>query len=357
LGASPVVIGLFIAIYPFCSILAGPYLGALSDRYGRKPVLIFSLVGTVAGFFLLGTAKTLLLVFLARIIDGFSAGNGSTARAAVADMTSKGQRTSKIGTTFAMESLGLILGPVIGGFFSQYGLAISAYIACAIAMVSLLLTGFAFRETKSVAHSKSAKKSKKSSSLKEMLGLFSDGKTKGLMLAIFSVQLLIMMMWGTLALFGQHFYGFTGKELGYISAFAATIGIFSQVVMLKLLLRFLDEKTILVLGLVGMAIGMACLALSGNAVILLVGVGLMAACFNISMPTAVGLASKAGHRIRHGVIMGTVSSATNIGSLLGPIIGTAVFSLSMRGIYGLGSLLAMMIATSVLLIFRHAKGG
>ena len=148
LGAGPLVIGLFIATLPFFSILSGPPLGVLSDKYGRRPVLLFSLAGTVIGFLLLGVAQALPLLFLSRAIDGISAGNMSTAKAAIADITTREERVSKLGLTFAAESLGLILGPVIGGLFSRYGFTVAAFIAAGIALVCLVLTLFFFPETR-----------------------------------------------------------------------------------------------------------------------------------------------------------------------------------------------------------------
>jgi DHA1 family tetracycline resistance protein-like MFS transporter len=134
------VVGLFVSTLPFFSTLAGPPLGVLSDKYGRRPALLISVAGTVVGFLLLGVARTLPLLFLARVIDGASAGNTSTVRAAIADITSRGNRVSGIGFTFAAESLGLILGPVLGGLFSQYGLTLASFVAAGIALLCLLLT-------------------------------------------------------------------------------------------------------------------------------------------------------------------------------------------------------------------------
>lgn len=356
LGAGPLVIGLFISTLPFFSILSGPPLGVLSDKYGRRPVLLFSLAGTVAGFVLLGAAQSLPLLFLARAIDGISAGNMSTAKAAIADITTQEERVSKLGLTFAAESLGLILGPVIGGLFSQYGFTVAAYIAAGIALVCFFLTLFFFPETRPAqapgAAGQSGVRLQAWFNVGEIFAVVRSPKTRPLVLAVFIIQLLIMMMWGTLALFGQHFYGFGGVEMGYISAFAAGVGIFAQTVLLKPITRAAGETPTVIAALLLMSAGLALLALSRAAWVLLVGVGLMAGCFNIAMPTVVGLASRRSTGDAQGSLMGTVSSAINIASLAGPVVGNAVYSLSMRGNYLFASAVGL---AAVALVFRGLR--
>src|SRR5438876_8020687 len=114
-GASPLVIGLLFAIFSLCQLIAAPALGDLSDRYGRRPVLIFSLLGTVASFVMLALAQTLTVLFLARIVDGLSGGNISTARAYVADITEPKDRARAYGLIGAAFGLGFILGPALSG--------------------------------------------------------------------------------------------------------------------------------------------------------------------------------------------------------------------------------------------------
>ena len=261
MGASPVTIGLLIATLPFFATLSGPPLGALSDQHGRKPILALSVAGTLAGFVLLGVAKTLPLLFLARIIDGASAGNTATARAAIADITLREMRVSGIGVTFAMESLGLVLGPVLGGVFSQYGLSTSAFIAAGIAGLCLTLTLFAFRETRDAA--RASDRNRGSFGIGVLVAVVRAPNVRILVMVIFAVQLLIMMMWGTLALYANSLFGFTGTEMGYVSAFAASVGILSQAGLLRVATRVTTEKVILLAALLAMATGLLLLAASG----------------------------------------------------------------------------------------------
>ena len=112
-GASPLVIGLLFAVFSLCQLVAAPMLGDLSDRYGRRPVLIFSLAGTVVSFVMLALAHSVTMLFAARIVDGLSGGNISTARAYVADITEPKDRARAYGMIGAAFGLGFILGPAL----------------------------------------------------------------------------------------------------------------------------------------------------------------------------------------------------------------------------------------------------
>jgi DHA1 family tetracycline resistance protein-like MFS transporter len=152
-SATPLVIGLLQATYPLMQFLGAPILGRLSDRYGRKPILIISQLGTLAGFILLGFANTLFLLFLSRIIDGISGANMSTAQAAISDSTNERTRTQGLGLIGAAFGLGFILGPVIAfvvlAATGQNYQAV-AFTAAFFSLSSILLTLFWFRETRTV---------------------------------------------------------------------------------------------------------------------------------------------------------------------------------------------------------------
>src|SRR5918911_4544495 len=123
-NASPRMVGLLFASYSVMQLVFTPVLGRLSDRYGRRPILFLSLLGTSAGFMILGFARALWMLFAGRIIDGITGGNISTAQAYIADVTTKEDRAKGMGLVGAAFGLGFTFGPAIGGILSRWGISV-----------------------------------------------------------------------------------------------------------------------------------------------------------------------------------------------------------------------------------------
>lgn len=149
-GADPFTIGLITAVYPTMQLVGGPFLGSLSDRYGRKPILMISQIGTLIGFLVLGFANTLWMLVLSRIIDGLSGANIVVAQAAITDMTTPKTRTQGLGLIGAAFGLGFTLGPALAGVAlvaTDNNYQVPAFLAAAFSLGSILLTLFWFKES------------------------------------------------------------------------------------------------------------------------------------------------------------------------------------------------------------------
>ena len=160
-SATPLVVGILQATYPLMQFIGAPILGRLSDRFGRKLILVISQLGTLAGFVLLGFANTLALLFLSRIIDGLSGANMSTAQAAIADSTNERTRTQGLGLIGAAFGLGFVLGPVIAFVVlaaSGQNYQAVAFTAAFFSLASILLTLFWFRETRAADSASTARR-------------------------------------------------------------------------------------------------------------------------------------------------------------------------------------------------------
>src|ERR1700704_2144343 len=146
-GASPLVVGLLFAVFSLCQLTAAPALGDLSDRYGRRPILIFSLAGTVVSFVMLALAHSLAMLFAARIVDGLSGGNISTARAYVADVTEPKDRARAYGLIGAAFGLGFIFGPALSGVLAKVSYTAPIWAAAAMTLAATALAWFWLPET------------------------------------------------------------------------------------------------------------------------------------------------------------------------------------------------------------------
>ena len=151
-GASPVIVGLLFAVFSLCQLVAAPALGDLSDRYGRRPVLVFSLAGTVVSFVMLAVAHSVAMLFAARIVDGLSGGNISTARAYVADVTEPKDRARAYGLIGAAFGLGFILGPALSAVLSHISYTAPIWAAAAVTLVATIMAWLWLPETVHRAH-------------------------------------------------------------------------------------------------------------------------------------------------------------------------------------------------------------
>src|SRR3989454_4039777 len=151
-GATPREVGLLFASYSVMQLIFAPVLGRLSDKYGRRPVLLISLIGTSLGFLILGFATTLWMLFLGRIIDGISGGNISTAQAYIADITTKEDRAKGMGLIGAAFGLGFVFGPAIGGILSRWGVGVPFLFAAGLCFANALLLYFTLPETVTPDH-------------------------------------------------------------------------------------------------------------------------------------------------------------------------------------------------------------
>ncbi len=317
-GASPLVIGCLLGIYSLMQCVFAPILGKLSDRIGRRPVLLVSIIGTSLGFLLMGFAQTLWLLFAARIIDGATGGNISTAQAYIADVTPPEQRSRGMGLIGAAFGLGFIFGPAIGGLMSRVSLGAPFLFAAALAAANAVAIYLLLPESLPAERRRQARKRA------SLLEVFKEGKSRSLALVMatyFFSTVAFSLLTATYPLFTERRFGYDATHNGYIFAAQGILGAIVQGVLLGRLIKMSSDKILTVIGAVMLAVSLFALPMSATAAALLVatagiaiGHGLMAAPLN-------GLASKDVDLASQGRVLGLMQSAASVARIVGPVLG------------------------------------
>lgn len=319
-GASPLVAGVLLGSYSLMQLVATPYLGALSDRVGRRPVLIISQIGTVLSFVLLGLANSLPLLFVARILDGISGGNISTAQAYISDVAEEKDRAKAYGLIGAAFGLGFILGPAIGGVLSQGGnYALPAYVAAAISLVSLLLTIFVLPESLP-PEKRNAQRRPRVIDVEGLRQAFGIEQLGLLLIIFFLFNLSQAGFQGLFALFNKQKFGFGATESGYMLGYVGVLGIFVQGGGIGPLVRRFGERRTLQVGLALGAIGFIVAGFVQSWQVLLVALVPIAFGFGVASPTANSLITRESPPAERGRMLGLSQSMAALARVLGPLI-------------------------------------
>lgn len=252
-NASPLAIGLLTASYSAMQLVGAPVLGRLSDRFGRKPLLIISQLGTFAGFVLMGFANSLPMLFAARILDGLTGGNLSIAQAAIADVTEEKDRAKSYGLIGAAFGLGFILGPALGGLLSRWGNAVPAFAAAAISAGSIVLTIVLLPETRQASTAPAARRSFTLAALRYTL-------SNSLLTRLLAYGLIFNIGFGifqtTFALFANRKFSFNVEQTGYMLGYVGILVVIAQVVILPRMVSIVGEQRLIFLGSATLGLGL-----------------------------------------------------------------------------------------------------
>lgn len=325
-GATPSQVGLLFASYSIMQLIFAPVLGRLSDKHGRRPVLLASLLGTALGFFILGFATTLWMLFLGRIIDGVSGGNISTAQAYIADVTTKENRAKGMGLIGAAFGLGFVLGPAIGGILSRWGINVPFMFAGALALANVVLLFFTLPETVTPDHP--ARVSAASGrGFNQLIGALRKPALASVLTIYFLGIVAFSIMTASFSLFMMFRLGYDAFHNGWIFAF---VGVISAVVQGGLIGRLVKRFGEPLLVIVGSLLFTASLLVvpfvrstTGLGTILVI-----AAATSIgqalSAPTLSSLASKSASAAEQGSVLGVMQSVASLARAVGPTLAAVL---------------------------------
>ncbi|MBY8988242.1 MAG: MFS transporter [Candidatus Lokiarchaeota archaeon] len=327
LGLNEFQVGLILSIFSICQLFASPITGKLSDRFGRKPLLLFSQTSTLIGFFLLGIASNVWILVAARLVDGLLGSNMTVSQAYISDVTNPKYRTKTFGYSSAVFGAGLIFGPVIGGILSTINYSVPMFFAAGVSLLSIILVIIFLPESLDKKETKLDFKFGDIIPIKEAKQFFKSAKIRGILLVFFIYTFAFFLFINTFALFAKKQIGVTVQEVSFYMAWIGILRVSFQSVLINPLLKKFNEDTILKIGIFALIFTMTFLIFSNNIWIVYIPVSFLAFGTGVVRPILSSKLTKAVKKEETGSLLGVNNSLMSVGQILTPIIGGLILQL------------------------------
>jgi DHA1 family tetracycline resistance protein-like MFS transporter len=345
-GASPFVFGLLLASYSIAQFIFTPIWGSLSDRFGRRKIILLCLLGSGLSLIVFGLATNLWLLFISRIMAGAMGATFPVASAYVADITSPENRMKYMGKIGAAFGLGFIIGPAIGGTLSGlYGYAIPSLVAAGLAFANFTI-GY-FRLPEPLKKDAAGTRQSKESLMVTFRTVAAKTDMKLLLATYFIAMLAFFVLDGTGTPWGRQVFGFGPFHMGLLFFYIGLVSAVVQGLIIPKLSNKYSPQLLLLIGVIAITIGLATLgaitsynlpALIVSSSLIPLGMGFTIASIN----TLVSLTASAG---RQGSALGVTQSVSGIAQMIGPAFGASIFGYGVSvGLDGLPFIIAATIA-------------
>ena len=369
-GASATLVGFLVASYAAASLFGAPLLGRLSDKFGRRPVLLISVIGTMLGFLMLGFAAPigkaiaawfslpspniaiLGVLFFSRILDGVTGGNISVAQAYISDVTDKKNRAKGMGLIGAAFGLGFIIGPAAGGFLSNWGYSVPAFAAAGLAFLNIISIYFWLPESLTQKRQDAAKETKQP-------GFTLEALLKALKRPIVGPLLIVRFFFGMafatfqtiFALYAQYKLDLTPQTVGYVLAYVGVLSILVQGIGIGLLTKRYTENQLIITGLWLMTLGLVGWAFTPNLGVLLIVMLPLALAGGVLNTVINSSISKAVEVDEIGGMLGISASLESATRVLSPTIGG--YLLQQFGAWAPGIFSALIMSYALWLAYQR----
>ncbi len=342
-GGNAAIAGGLGSFYALLQLFSGPVLGSLSDRIGRKPVLLACLAGTAIAYALFGLAGSLWVLLAAVLLDGLTGNNLTTAYAYIADITTPENRARGMGLVGAAFGLGLMGGPALGGLLSDFGLSVPAYTAAGIALLNVLY-GWIFLP-ESLDPTRRSVKPVSFNALAQLRALFDIAPIRLLLASIFVLNLAFSGLQTNFPLFSHARFDWDPRQNGFFFAYVGVLAVFVQGFLYGRIQPIFRETRLAQAGLGLMALGLAGVAAAPAAWMLYPAVGLAALGSGVSIPSLTALISLRVPASAQGQLMGGQQALLSLTNILGPALAGLSFQfIAIPAPYWIGSALAAIAA-------------
>ena len=328
-NATPRTVGLLFASYSVMQLIFSPILGGLSDKYGRRPVLFLSIIGTGIGFLVLGLATTTWMLFAGRILDGITGGNISTAQAYIADITTSENRAKGMGLIGAAFGLGFVFGPAIGGILSHWGIHIPFLFAASLCFLNALLLYFRLPETITPDHP-ARHSAGVGRGVQQLIKSLKQPRLAFVLTIYFLFIVAFSIMTTSFSLYTMFRFGYDAQHTGYLFAYVGVIAVIIQGGLIGRLVKRFGELPLVIVGAFCFAISLFAVPFVGPAAgglaALLLGGGVFSMGNSLATPALTSLASKSVGPAEQGSILGVTQSVASLARAVGPFLAAVLIN-------------------------------
>jgi DHA1 family tetracycline resistance protein-like MFS transporter len=316
--------GALPAIYAFMMLIFAPILGALSDKYGRRPVLLFSIFGSGLDYFVMAFSPTLWLLFLARALNGISGASMAVCNAYIADITLPEKRAGAFGMIGAVFGLGFIIGPALGGLLGGIDIHLPFYVAGGLSLVNWCYGLFVLPESLPPER-RSGFTLAKANPFSAIIGLGRYPLVARLAASLFMLNVAMFGLHVTWALYTAHRFGWSPTQIGLSLTCVGVGAALVQGGLARKLIPLLGEERSV---LVGMVIGVVAYVAYGSATQgwMIYAFVLIASLGGIAGPALQAIITKSVLPTEQGAVQGAMSGLNSIASIIGPLVGSQVFA-------------------------------
>ena len=356
MGATPLEVTLLIASFSATQLAAAPVWGRISDRHGRKPILVGGLIISTAAYVVFGAAQTLLVLLASRVVAGAAGGTVAVAQAYVADSTAAEDRARGLGYIGAAAGLGVMIGPAIGGVFSTYGLGMPGYVAAALCFLDAAATLLFLPESRRAeARRQTAPEAESVTSFRGWLRALGSYPLSLLLSVYFLCISSFAAMTSVLALYLERAFAMDAADMGVIMTASGAVTFVVRGILLGPLVERLGEARTARFGASSLALALLFVPLIPSEWWMALVVLLYATGAGTLFPSLASLVSRATHADVQGSILGGSQMIGGFGRVVGPLWAGVVFQhITIASPFYIG---AAIIGSAVLLALRIPRGG
>jgi MFS transporter, DHA1 family, tetracycline resistance protein len=357
-ASGALVVGLLASLYAAMQFVGGPFLGGLSDRHGRRPVLLLCLLGASFAYLLLGLAQTLASLVVAVVLAGAASGTLATAQAYIADSTTMEDRARGLGLIGAAFGLGLMAGPALGGLLSLHSLSAPALFASALALTNCVF-GYLTLPESHAPHLRRRVPLLRLDPISQLARILKMRHVRALLAAVLLLNLALAGLVNNFPLFSQARFGWGTTSNAFFFAFVGMCAVVTQGFLIGRLQPRFGESGLLLGGLALVSLNLLLVSLVPSGVLLYPIVGLLALGMGLAIPSLTAIISNRTPAGVQGRLMGGMQAILSLAMILGPVTaGLAFDHLSIPAPYLIGrtlALLALIVSGADLLSGRRTE--